>query len=142
MANVRELFDQKYTSRLIMVLRMLDGDPVKIEKYWQNRLDNPTPEDLEAQKMIPALFHRLTPDAAVDAMRHNVISEIERLFFQRIPREIAVGICNALDITQLSLLQIDPKEEALTYHAYRFCDAWNKHNPDQSPIQRPHVDIG
>ena len=140
MANIRDIYDAKYGPHMSLVLWSMDGNPDAIKDYWEDRFDNPTADELELSKKLPG-FGELTAEGAADAAYHQIVSEIERLYFGRIKRDVAVGICNALDSTQSGWIYIANDYKNLSYSAYTFCDAWNRHHPDEPKIKYPANDI-
>ena len=141
MANIRDLYDSIYSPRMSIVLRTLGGDPDAIKAYWQDRLDNPTEEELAFRTMFP-MFGSLTPEAAAEAAYNQIVREIEHMYFAGMRRETEVAIANELMRSGLATFSIVSGEMVLTYTDMQLARAWNDHNPDAEPIQAPHSDIG
>ena len=142
MKNIIEMYEDKYGHKLNIVLRSLGGDPYAIETYWQDRANNPDPTTMLLKQMIPSFATDLDTPPEVDQIHHQIIREIERLYFAGTPRDVAVSISNALLRSDVGLFSIVAGEPELSYNVDRFYMVWNKHNPDQPPIIAPPIDIG
>lgn len=132
MTNIQELYESKYGRRLSMTLRSLGGNPGQIYADWQNRLDNPSENDLLCQQV----FHwpALDAEGAAEGAHNQIIREIERLYFSGTPRDMAVALSNMLLRADLGQFCIVSGEDDLTYNANTFHRTWNNHNPESSPI--------
>lgn len=143
MTSVSEVYESKFSNRPYVALIMLGGDPKCILADWQNKLDNP--EEMDPSLNEIPLFRDVPPLTAETAAQYahwQIIRELERLFFTRLPRETAVAVCNSLYLIDDSRFIISPGAEELVYNSYAFKSAWNKHNPDQPEIILSGIDIG
>jgi hypothetical protein len=72
-----------------------------------------------------------------DNIHNMVLRDIQRRYFQKIPRDRAVSVCNVLfsgngDGTIKISSRLD-----LEYDAHTFMQAWNENNQDQEKIYAP-----
>lgn len=130
--TVSDRYEAKYGLTVKMLVRVLGGDPNAILSAMQDKVDNPTKEDIQILQLmrLPAL----DAESAADESHKQLLAEAERLYFAAIDRASAVAICNSLSKVDTATISIHPAVPELTYNARAFMGAWNRIRQNDQPI--------
>lgn len=115
----------KYGAQTIAALIRLGGDPDKVMR-----------DCVCAAARLPDEFHgmfRRPRDAAFSAYT-GIVAEIERRYFETVPREEAAAVLHRISRDDGDAVCICHGEPGLTFSPAAYADAWYHANPDQPPL--------